>query len=352
MDKTICVFLKDKLMFTLVYFINTFTIILFFYLYRDKPISFGYPVLLSIYIYVLFLIFSYIKYYKFNKSIKKASRNINIDIYARTYEQREVKKLLNKTNEIYTNRINLMKEKNKVNNKFFSQWVHNMKTPVSIIEILIEKITEKISNNSFSKDNNIKQILNLINELREENNKILIGLDQILNMIRIEDFSKDYIPEDIDLYDSLIKVINERKNQFIYNNVFPKVLIEASNEKILTDEKWNKFMIGQIISNAIKYSRDIDESKSTGKYVFFNIKKEEKYVVLTIRDEGIGIPDYDVNKVLEPFFTGENGRKFKNSTGIGLYICKIICEKLGHDIYVESDLGKGTSITIKYLSKL
>ena len=170
--------------------------------------------------------------------------------------------------------------------------------------------------------------------------------------MRLEDFSMDYVPEALNLYDSLKNVINERRSQFIHNNVFPKVQCDCNAEKILTDTKWNEFMMGQIISNAIKYSRIYNEDKEVCKHVYFHIGKQNKYIVLTIRDEGVGIPHYDINRVFEAFFTGENGRKYKQSTGIGLYICKVISEKLGHEILIESEEGNGTKLQIKYLSKL
>jgi OmpR family two-component system sensor histidine kinase YxdK len=334
-------FIKDKLFVTVVYFINTLLITLFFYLYVDKEVEVLYPVLLSIFVYVIYISFDFYRYYRFNKSIKRAMENVNSDMVILTKEHKIVKEVINSIHTNYINIINEMKEENKVNNKFFSQWVHNMKTPVSVIEIIVQKLMDKDQTD-----------LKFIEEIREENTKLLNGLEQILSMIRIEDFSMDYVPEAVNLYDSLKKVINERKSQFIHNNVFPKVQGKCSAEKILTDVKWNEVMLGQIISNAIKYSRTCNEDKEVSKLVYFHIEKQKKYVVLTIRDEGVGIPYYDINRVFEAFFTGENGRKYKQSTGIGLYICKVISEKLGHEILIESEEGNGTILQIKYLSKL
>lgn len=334
-------FIKDKLLITVVYFTNTLLITLFFYLYVDKEVELLYPVLLSIFVYTIYISFDFYKYYRFNTSIKRAMENVNSDMIAETNEHKVVSEIVNSIHTNYINIINEMKEENKVNNKFFSQWVHNMKTPVSVIEIIVQKLIDKDQTD-----------LKFIEEIREENTKLLDGLDQILNMIRIEDFSMDYVPEDVNLYDSLKKVINERRSQFIHNNVFPKIQSQCNSEKILTDAKWNEVMLGQIISNAIKYSRYCNENKEVSKQVYFHIEKQNKHIVLTIRDEGVGIPYYDINRVFEAFFTGENGRKYKQSTGIGLYICKVISEKLGHEILIESEEGNGTVLQIKYLSKL
>ncbi|MGH4121201.1 sensor histidine kinase [Clostridium sp.] len=334
-------FIKDKLLITAVYFINTLLITLFFYLYVDDKVELLYPVLVSIFVYIIYISFDFYRYYRFNTSIKRAMKNVNFDIVVETNEHKVVSEVINSIHTNYINIINEKKEENKVNNKFLSQWVHNMKTPVSVIEIIVQKLMYKEQTD-----------LRLIEEIREENTKLLNGLDQILNMMRLEDFSMDYQPEAVNLYDSLKKVINERKSQFIYNNVFPKVQCVCNAEKILTDTKWNEVMIGQIISNAIKYSRTCNENKEGSKYVYFHIEKQNKYIVLTIKDDGGGIPYYDINRVFEAFFTGENGRKYKQSTGIGLYICKVISEKLGHEILIESEEGNGTLLKIKYLSKL
>jgi OmpR family two-component system sensor histidine kinase YxdK len=334
-------FIKDKLLITVVYFINTLLITLFFYLYVDKQVELLYPVFLSVFVYMIYISFDFYRYYRFNKSIKRSMKNVNFDMVTETNEHKAVGEVINSIHTNYINIINEMKEENKVNNKFFSQWVHNMKTPVSVIEIIVQKLMDKEQTD-----------LKFIEEIREENTKLLNGLDQILNMMRLEDFSMDYVPEAVNLYDLLEKVINERKSQFIHNNVFPKVKCDCNAEKILTDTKWNEFMLGQIISNAIKYSRTCNEEKEVCKHVYFHIEKQNKYIVLTIRDEGVGIPHYDINRVFEAFFTGENGRKYKQSTGIGLYICKVISEKLGHEILIESEEGNGTKLQIRYLSKL
>ncbi|MDF2567362.1 MAG: sensory transduction histidine kinase, partial [Oscillospiraceae bacterium] len=150
-----------------------------------------------------------------------------------------------------------------------------------------------------------------------------------------------------DLTESLKKVINTKKNQFIYQHVFPKFDI---NEPflILTDSKWNELILDQVISNAIKYSME----EKTSHYVYFDIQKQKEMTILSIKDEGIGIPEYDISRVFEPFFTGENGRKYKNSTGIGLYVCAEIAQKLGHKIEIQSDLNQGTVVKISYLSKM
>lgn len=332
--KIIYNFVNDRIFITTIYFINTFFIILFFFLYTGGKVPIVYPIILSAFTYLIYISFDFYRYMKFNMDINKTVNNPSYNISGDSYERKEIEKAITSIHSNYINKINEIKEENYKKNKFLSQWIHNVKTPVSVIDLILQK--------NMNSDNKI------FDEINEENNRLLNNLDIVLNMIRIDDFSKDYTPECMDLSCLLKKMINERKNQFIYNNVFPKLNCEENEAIILSDIKWNEFMIGQIINNAIKYSSCKENSKS----IYLSIKKDNKYTVLTIKDEGIGIPGYDIKRVFEPFFTGENGRKYKNSTGIGLYICGVICEKLGHDISIKSEEGKGTEVNIKYLSKL
>lgn len=328
-------FIKDNLGLTVSFFANVFFIILFYYLYTDGDVPFIYPILISIFIYVVYILSKLYRYIKFNKDIKNSIDNPNYNISTSTCEEKEIKSVINSIHRIYITKLELARQENMDMNKFFSQWVHNTKTPVSVIDLIIQKFKEREVFDD-----------NLINEIEEENNIILNNLEQVLNMLRVEDFSKDYVPEIVDLNLSIKNVVNEKKRQFIYNKVFPKICYEAKNIPILSDRKWNEFMIAQILSNAIKYS-----SSKENKNIYLNIVQKDMNTILYIKDEGMGIPTSDIGRIFEPFFTGENGRKVKNSTGIGLYICKVICEKLGHEIEIQSEEGKGTEVIITYLSK-
>ncbi|WP_147535785.1 ATP-binding protein [Bacillus marasmi] len=104
----------------------------------------------------------------------------------------------------------------------------------------------------------------------------------------------------------------------------------------------------QILSNAIKYS-NVEKSEAI---VIDVTEDEEDNVILSIKDEGIGIDAKDINRVFDPFFTGESGRRDRNATGIGLYMVKLISDRLGHKIRIQSQKDKGTTVQITFLSKL
>ena len=320
-------FIKDKLPFTMTYFFNTFLIILYSYLVAVK-FDVVYPLLLSIIIYFFLILNEWIKYYKFNRSLNEGIENKYFNLSPRTREQQKVAGAIFKIHENYINQISAIRAENTNNKYFLSQWIHNIKTPASIIDLIIENSINEVG---FNKMNTLKSFL----DIREENNKVKNSLDQILNISRLNDFSKDYEPQTVDLISLLKEIINSKKSLFIYNNVFPKTEFQCEEALIITDKKWNKFMIEQILVNAIKYSHSSKEQK----YVYFKISMSNKKTILTIRDEGIGIPSYDLKRVFEPFFTGENGRKIQNATGIGLYICKVIAKKLNHNIVIESEIN-------------
>ena len=226
----------------------------------------------------------------------------------------------------------------KKDRRFLSLWIHNMKTPVTVTDLLLQRMERQ----------DIDTVTGVM-ELKEENKKLLSSLDNVLNMIRLEDFAKDYVPETINLFDEITSIINKNKSLFIYSRVFPKIICDLERSDILSDRKWNELMINQLISNSVKYSKD---EQGEAKDIYFMIEKNEDRISLTIKDEGIGIPEHDIGKVCEPFFTGDNGRKGYQSSGIGLYFCKEVCKLLGHSLEITSEVGKGTAVKISYLAKL
>ena len=137
--------------------------------------------------------------------------------------------------------------------------------------------------------------------------------------------------------------MTEHKRLFITNGVFPVISIDESFV-VATDRKWMKIVLAQFITNAVKYTFD------EGKKVLFDCSKATgQGILLSVRDEGVGIPASDLNRVTKAFFTGENGRLTGESTGMGLYIASEVCDKLGHPLKIESELGCGNNCVRYYL---
>ena len=119
--------------------------------------------------------------------------------------------------------------------------------------------------------------------------------------------------------------------------------VKLDDIKVLTDAKWLEFIVNQIVSNSMKYIR-----KDVDNIIRISVEESIKQIDLIIYDNGIGIPEKDIRRVFEKTFTGENGRTTSKSTGMGLYIVKKLCEKLGHKITIKSKVNEYTKIIITF----
>ncbi|WP_019910241.1 sensor histidine kinase [Paenibacillus sp. HW567] len=209
---------------------------------------------------------------------------------------------------------------------FIDQWVHQMKTPLSVIELTVQNIDEP----EFA-------------SIREELESMRSGLYTVLYMARLRAFEKDFIIKPVILPKLINEVVHDHKRQFIRNRIFPEVEAVVPGISAQTDEKWLFFMLSQIINNAIKYSaaKPSEEKKIT---VSCYVRGRE--AVIEVEDQGIGIQASDLKRVFDPFFTGANGRGLRESTGMGLYLAKESADRLGHRIELESEIGSGTVVRI------
>lgn len=238
---------------------------------------------------------------------------------------KNISKLLKKQYELYEIKIQEYNRKQKEHLTFINQWVHQMKTPLSVIQLLLEE---------YDGDPRVESI-------SEEVYKINTNLNLALYFARVDAFEKDFVVEQLNLQQLVLDTVNKEKKLFIKNKILPIVDIDKTIE-VYTDGKWMKFVLEQIITNGIKYSIGI------GKVLTIHAYLQEKHVVLEVMDEGIGISAKDIRRVFHPFFTGENGRKYGESTGMGLYIVKKTCENLGHKVEIESEVNKGTKLKIVF----
>lgn len=162
----------------------------------------------------------------------------------------------------------------------------------------------------------------------------------MLYTARLDTFEHDFYVEQLELADVVRGVTSEQKRLFIRKRVFPAIAMD-SGITITSDEKWLTFVLTQLITNALRYT--VEE----GRVVHFRGYLQEKgRAVLEVRDEGVGIPPGDLPRVFDAHFTGVNGRSFQESTGMGLYLVKQICSKLGHEVEISSEVGKGTAVRI------
>lgn len=307
--------------------INALVIITFYYLlFEDSEII--YPLMLSAFIIIIYFVFEVVRYKVFKEKLMDSQVSPNYNNVNLSYNEEEILNVISDIHKEYLNRIDILKQDKNEREKLFSTWIHNMKTSITVIDLACEKNGLVNGSNKY------------IADIEEENSTLKKNLEECLNVLRLDDFSRDYITTACNLNDIINSVVNSKKREFIYKGVFPTVNIDK-DINIYTDRKWCVYMLEQIIFNAIKYS----ESKS-GNKIEISATKDNEGIELLIKDEGIGITKEDLPRVFEPFFTGSNGRKERSSTGIGLYMVKIISKKLGHSISLDSEVGRGTEFKI------
>ena len=205
--------------------------------------------------------------------------------------------------------------------EYIEQWIHEVKTPITAIKLICE-------NNRCSFTRELLAELENINRFTE----------QALYYARSEHTEKDYSVREINLSDVVHGAIADNKYLLRQNNV--AVTVEDVEYSIYSDDKWLRFILDQLISNGVKYRTDQPVLH------FFAVKKIDS-VILSVSDNGIGIPQGDLPRIFEKGFTGQNGRTIHSSTGIGLYLCGRLCDKLGIGISASSE-GKGTTISLSF----
>ena len=286
-----------------------------------------YILLFNTFIVSSFIIYKYITtkraYEVFEKGIENLDESI-LDL-GKSPIGKNVSNMLNQQYNQYRLKI---QEQNKIHNDhltFINHWIHQMKTPVSVINLLLQEYEgEEVSSN-----------------IQQELDKIDKGLNMAMYFARLDQFQKDFSVEKVNLYNDVIELVNKERRLFIKNRIIPKVELDK-DLVVYSDKKWLRFIIEQIIINGVKYSKDY------GKYLIIKNIENSEYIIINIIDEGIGIPKKDIKRVFEPFFTGKNGRKFGESTCMGLYIVKKVCDNLGHRVEIKSEIEKGTRVSILF----
>lgn len=209
---------------------------------------------------------------------------------------------------------------------YIETWVHEVKIPISASKMIIE---------------NHKDVPLEETGISEEIDRIDGYVEQALFYARSSHVEKDFFVREADLRKIVKAVIMKRRKALFAISAEIDIGDLKSDDRIYTDAKWMEFIVGQVIDNSIKYASD----ERVLKLSFF-ITKENDRSVMNIRDNGIGMKSSEVSRAFEKGFTGTNGRAGKASTGIGLYLCRKLCLRLGHEITLESAENEGTTVKI------
>lgn len=201
--------------------------------------------------------------------------------------------------------------------EYIELWVHEIKLPVASLQLMCHN------------DSNTKYA--------EQLSRIDDYIENVLYYARSGNAEKDYIIKSVSLKRTFADIAIKNREELQERNITLRT--ENLDVNVMTDSKWLGFILGQLMGNSMKYDAD--------KITVFAEDSPDK-IVLHFRDNGIGIPENDLPYIFEKSFTGENGRTHTKSTGMGLYIVKKLCDKLGHSVSAESVQGEYTELIISF----
>lgn len=311
-------------------------------------VNVGYILLLGLVGLALFLLFEYRRQSRFYRRLLEVASAEELDALVAleepaSYEQRLFGDAWRRLNARLRSELAKELERGTKRVTMISQWAHHMKTPVSVIHLELQKAAKLPAEPGLSA---------ILASIAEENDRLDALLQMLLNLNRLDDFAADLKAETVDLVALARQVVNDQRRAFIAHRVYPK--IEEPDPKLLppellvvrSDAKWLRLVLEQIISNAVKYAARPDRE---GK-VHLRFERQRDGVILEVADDGVGIAPEDLGRVFEPFFTGANGRLNARSTGMGLYLAREACRRLGHEISIASTPGEGTRVRLRFAS--
>ena len=323
-------YIKDKIVYILMYIVLLITILFLLYMFRvPTTLIISVTIVIIVFIIGIILYDYFIKmrfYNNFINNLNQLDKKYLITaiinkpsfiegqiLYDSLYE---IDKSMYEEIETYKNSINDFKE-------YIEMWIHEVKLPIASSTLMLH-------NNK--PDSNKK--------IKEQINRIENYVEQVLYFVRSENLEKDYLIRTYNLEEIVNKVIRKNKESLLLKRI--SIEIGDIDKIILSDGKWLEFIINQIVSNSIKYS------KTSNSKIKFNSKTMDDFIILQIEDNGIGINEKDINKVFNKSFTGENGRNISSSTGMGLYLINKLCTRLAHKITIESEVDKFTKVSIYF----
>lgn len=297
-----------------------------------------YIALLSVVGVGMYLLVDYVRSRPFHRQLNRLAEGVKeLDDMlclqdAVTREQQAMKAIVAASYGKYIERLEQNRQQQELHQTFVSQWVHQMKTPVAVIDLLVQQAEEAER----------EDVKTFAANVQEENERLAHGLDMMLHTARLEKFELDLNVKRVELIRAVRSVINDHKKACIRYRLFPKIAANRDEIWAETDEKWLGFVLNQLVTNAIKYSKP----KEGAKTLHVSVWERDEQCRIIVKDEGIGIAEQDVPRVFDAFFTGENGRRMAESTGMGLYLAKQVCMRLGHRLDISSTIGEGTEIRL------
>ena len=324
-------FLKDRLYSIIIALFCYFIILLVLLAYKsDKAIVIAITIILLV-TYILLFLTDFFRKQKFYTDLLTNIDNLDkaylvLETLNRPefYEGELLCQALYEIDKSMNENVRIEKEQLLDNKEYIEMWIHEVKRPLASLVLTL-------NNQKNILDRKTKNILKRLEDY----------VDQVLYYVRSENAEKDYFIKEVDLSKVIKNVGIKNMDDLLDNKV--EFIVDKTNYKVFTDSKWLEFILNQIINNSIKYKRNIDNS-----YIKIYVKDNLDTTVLIIEDNGIGIKTSDIRQVFDKTFTGTNGREKTTSTGMGLYIAKNLCKKLGHKIEIESTENEYTRVFITF----
>ena len=324
-------YLKDKFLPIFIYIINILIITMLLIAFKSNESLILVFITFQIILGLTLLLIEYSEKNSFYKTIQ--SKLINLDKKylvlemldkPKTTEEELIYQIFYDINKSYIEELKDYKLSLTNFKEYIELWIHEVKIPISSLVLMTHNSKETLP----------KKYTTQIDRLDNY-------IDQVLYYVRSNTSEEDFFIKEVSLQKIINSVALKNKDDLLENNI--EFIVKTSNEKVLTDEKWLEFILNQIINNSIKYKRNIKVPK-----IEIKVEEATQKVILTITDNGLGIPKNDLPKVFNKSFTGTNGRTTTKSTGLGLYIAKNLLKKLGHKIEIESEVNKYTKVTITF----
>ena len=323
-------FIKDKIWLIVLLVLAVLSIEILLLAYQILPIIRIYIALIIIIVVTIALSIEFYKkknfYNKLKEDLEDLTEKYLISEIINTPDFTEgkiLKEVIQETGKSMLENVNIYKRNQEDYKEYIELWIHEIKIPIATSKLIIENNKSKVTRS-----------------INEELDKIENYTEQALYYARSNDANKDYIITKTSLKEIVNTAILKNKTSLLSNKVTIE-LNENIDKEVYTDSKWATFILNQIIQNSIKYAKEEDK-----KIEIYSDEKKDK-TILYIKDNGIGIKKGEITRVFDKGFTGENGRLIgKKSTGIGLYLCKKLCDKLGLGIELNSEVNEGTEVRI------
>lgn len=291
-----------------------------FALYRLPLAAVLYPVGICVALGLLFMIYDYRRIKKHHDSLQEIRTFMDISVdrlpEPETIADRDYSRIIELLRDELSSTVTDMNLRYDNMIEYYTVWAHQIKTPIAAMKLHLQNEDSLLSRTVSSELLRIEQYV-----------------EMVLVFLRLDSKSTDYVIKEYELDDIVRQAVKKFAGEFIARKL--TLDYDEVGVLVITDEKWLLFVIEQVLSNALKYTR------SGGISIYL-----ENENVLCIKDTGIGVAYEDLPRIFEKGYTGYNGRGDKKASGIGLYLCKRICGNLGHNISAVSVPGEGTTIKI------